>query len=527
MNFSGMICRLRSGAGISQEKLGEILGVSRQAVQKWESGAAMPDIENIVRLSKYFGISTDALLFDSDKRVTEELTLERHLSPQYSTLQTWEDYSSELPLELCQSLEEGKDIERYSGLFRETAKLTDADVRNRVADILFGVVLNAGTCQDYAYMEPSDLDTIRLSRPTSRPSLKKPDEDTLTDKIRGAWYGRIAGCLLGKPVEGMRTNELVPMLKLTGNYPMKRYIRADELEGGIADKFSFRLNGRAFIDRIPCAPVDDDTNYTVMAQLIIKRFGRDFTPWDVSRAWLDLQPKSAYCTAERVAFRNFVAGYNPPESALYKNPYREWIGAQIRGDYFGYINPADPETAADMAWRDASISHVKNGIYGEMLVAAMLAAASSTDDIKEIIAAGLGEIPEKCRLSESVRKIVSMFDSGKTEREVFAQIHAEWDEHTAHGWCHTIPNAMIVTASLLFGGDDFGKTICLAVQTGFDTDCNGATAGSINGMRLGYKKLPREWFEPLNDRLSTSIFGVGDADIPSLVAETVAHALGK
>ena len=120
-----------------------------------------------------------------------------------------------------------------------------------------------------------------------------------------------------------------------------------------------------------------------------------------------------------------------------------------------------------------------------------------------------------------------MFDSGKTEREVFAQIHAEWDEHTAHGWCHTIPNAMIVTASLLFGGDDFGKTICLAVQTGFDTDCNGATAGSINGMRLGYKKLPREWFEPLNDRLSTSIFGIGDADIPSLVAETVAHALGK
>ena len=102
-------------------------------------------------------------------------------------------------------------------------------------------------------------------------------------------------------------------------------------------------------------------------------------------------------------------------------------------------------------------------------------------------------------------------------------IHGEYDEHTAHGWCHTISNAMIVAASLLYGEGDFGKSICMAVETGFDTDCNGATVGSVLGMANGIESISEDWTKPINDTLHTSIFGVGTVKISDRAKLTMQH----
>ncbi|MBQ8509734.1 MAG: ADP-ribosylglycohydrolase family protein [Clostridia bacterium] len=520
MNLSTMIAKLRCDANISQEKFAELLGVSRQAVQKWETGATQPDLDNIIKIARYFSVSVDTLIFNSDKRTTEELTIDKKLSPQYSSMHAWELYSADLPVEYTQSIEEGKDIAQYEDLFRAAAKLPAGDIKERIADVLFDVVLNAPTQADYPHNEPSDLETIRLLRPDVRPGEGKPDADRLKDKIHGAWMGRICGCLLGKPVEGLRTNLLHPLLKESGNWPMHRYILSTDITEDFCQRHNARLMGRCWADTVSCMPSDDDTNYTVLALKLIEKYGLDFTPWDVSRFWMDMQPKNAYCTAERAAFRNFVAGYNPPDSAVYKNPYREWIGAQIRGDYFGYINPGNPELAAEMAWRDASISHVKNGIYGEMFAAAMIAAAAVEDDIPTIIEAGLAQIPAQSRLTAAIRDVLSLYAEGRTKEEIFAHIHEVWDEYTGHGWCHTISNAMIVAASLLWGKGDYGASICMAVETGFDTDCNGATVGSILGMRGGMGSIGGEWQTPVNDRLNTTIFGVGQVRISEMAEKT-------
>jgi ADP-ribosylglycohydrolase len=326
-------------------------------------------------------------------------------------------------------------------------------------------------------------------------------------------------------VEGIRTNELIPFLKETGNYPMHRYIYRSDLTDEIIGKYKFGFSGRCYADKIDGMPVDDDTNYVVLAQRIIEKYGRDFTPYDVSKAWLRYQSKDAYCTAERVAFCNFVKGYTPPESAVYQNPFREWIGAQIRGDYFGYINPGNPELAAEMAWRDASISHVKNGIYGEMFASAMIAAAAVTSDVEKIILCGLGEIPHTSRLYADVMAVMESYKSGVSQADCFKMIHEKYDEYTVHGWCHTISNAMIVAASLLYGEGDFGRSICMAVETGFDTDCNGATVGSVLGMANGIESIPEYWTSPFNDTLYTSIFGIDKVNITERADLTLSHVV--
>lgn len=523
MELKQTIFAIREKENLTQEKFAERLGVSRQAVQKWESGAAQPDLDNLIAIAKQFGISMDALVLGSDARVVDELPYDKVLQPEYSSIHIWEAYSEQLHIEYTQCMEEGLDLEPYADLFAAVEKMPRGKHKDVIADELFQMVLNAKTRSDYPYQEPSALEEIRSFLPSNPPVLPSVRASSLEDKIRGAWLGRICGCLLGKPIEGCRTEELVPFLKASGNYPLHRYLLSSDLPKDVAQRYRFRFEGKCYADTLQAAPVDDDTNYTVLAQKIIDRYGRDFTPYDVSRAWLSYQSKNAYCTAERVAFRNFVMSYTPPSSAIYKNPYREWIGAQIRGDYFGYINPGNPEMAAEMAWRDASISHVKNGIYGEMFVAAMIAAAAVTEDIETIIRSGLGQIPKDSRLSACIERLLNQYHQGMTQADCFDDIHARYDEHKSHDWCHTLSNAEIVVASLLWGKGEFGPSICMAVETGFDTDCNGATVGSILGMRGGSAAIGQEWTTPFCGRLETSIFGIGTVEIEDVVKKTMHH----
>lgn len=518
MELSTRIYKLRQLTKLSQEQFAASLNVARQTVQKWETGKALPDTGSLLQMAKQFGVSMDYLLLGQDKR-TAEVTVPDVFAPAYHQLPPWEFYADELPLEFRQWQQEGKDIAPYEGLFMAAAALPNGKQKKQIADVLFQIGMEAPMRSDYPYDEPSDLAGIQALRATA-PALPPVQPGSLPDKIHGAWMGRICGCLLGKPVEGMPLAELHRFLKETDNFPMHRYLVSSDASDEICARYDFPLQDRCYADRCTAAPVDDDTNYTAMAQWMIDRYGRQFTPEDVGRTWLNCQPKDAYCTAERVAYKNLVAGYRPPLSACYQNPYREWIGAQIRGDYYGYINPGDPETAAEMAYRDASISHIKNGIYGEMFVAAMLACAAVIHDPMAIIQGGLAQIPATCRLYEKVQQLCRRYEEGADEKDVFKNITRQCPEED---WVHTFPNALIVAAALLYGKGSFSASICLAVQAGYDTDCNGATVGSIVGMMKGFAAIEPVWQKPVGDTLQTTVTGVGELSVSKAAAHTLQH----
>lgn len=441
------------------------------------------------------------------------------IKPDYS-----DDISSgEILNEFTQAMAEGLDVAEYEEIFRNVSSLPQSEAKKKLSDALYEVTMKAEIRDGYRFDEPSDLDAIRKLRKKHDYEKRDLNKETLKEKIHGAWMGRVCGCLLGKPVEGIRSEDMKILLAQSGNFPMYRYINQADITDEIKEKCTFCLENKCFADVTHGMPIDDDTNYVVLYQKIIEEYGRDFTPRNVADAWLKYQPVTAYFTAERIAYINFLNGFRPPFSAMYKNPCREWIGAQIRGDYFGYINPGKTEEAAEMAFRDASVSHVKNGIYGEMFASAMIAAAAVTDNIEDIILAGLGEIPRTSRLYASVMSVVDDYKNAVDKNSVMARIHEEYDEHTGYGWCHTISNAMIVAAALLYGEGDFGKSLCMAVEACFDTDCNGATVGSVLGMRNGISSITEEWTGPVENTIHTAIFGLEKVKISDCAEKTLNH----
>jgi len=71
LGFNNKLKELRKEKNISQEQLAKELNISRQAISKWESGKAYPDIDNLILLRKIFGVSLDELIMEEEEKVEE------------------------------------------------------------------------------------------------------------------------------------------------------------------------------------------------------------------------------------------------------------------------------------------------------------------------------------------------------------------------------------------------------------------------------------------------------------------------
>ncbi|MET9664194.1 ADP-ribosylglycohydrolase family protein [Streptomyces sp. NPDC006475] len=395
----------------------------------------------------------------------------------------------------------------------------------------------AGTAPPSPTSEPARSTTPPGDTPSSTPDgpgAPTPSAHTpaalrdprLPDRLHAAWLGRAAGCLLGKPVEKLPLHAIRAIARATGNWPLHTWFTAKGLPAELAraHPWNRRSATTSLAENIDGMPEDDDLNYPLLNLLLLQRYGRRFTTADVGRLWLDELPAGRTFTAERIAYRNLLSGLEPPLTASHHNPFREWIGAAIRADVHGWTHPGDPGAAAEGAHRDAALTHTANGVHGAMFVAAAVAtAADGAGDVHRALAAGLTVVPPASRLAHAVRLGI---DTARAESD-FASVVDRL--HTAYGhyhWVHVLPNAALLAAALTHADGDFGGSICRAVSGGWDTDSNGATAGSVAGLLAGRPgELPDRWTAPLKNRLSTSVAGFDGTGFDALAHLTHQEAL--
>ncbi len=342
-------------------------------------------------------------------------------------------------------------------------------------------------------------------------------------RIRNAWAGRISGCQLGKPVEllSMRQGReaLLSYLGDADALPLRDYV---PLVPGSFVEATGRGSCRGEFSR---SEPDDDINYTVLALILLEKHGLDLSTEAVARAWLRLLPAAETWTAERAAYLTLlerahdVFAYGAPPGfdlgECAQNAYNDWIGAQIRADLYGWVCPGRPALAADLARRDAALSHTGDGVHGAAFVAALGAAIPAASSLDDAVTAATEEVPVGTNASDAIHFACSLVGVP----EAVDQIHGRYSDLSP---VHTVNNLAIVVWALLTYEDDYSAAIGEAVSAGWDTDCNGATVGGLWG--LTGRAIPEHWTSPWQGRVAVTLAGIGELNLEDLVTRTVAVA---
>ncbi|MGQ9790656.1 MAG: ADP-ribosylglycohydrolase family protein [Armatimonadota bacterium] len=300
------------------------------------------------------------------------------------------------------------------------------------------------------------------------------------DKVYACWLGKNIGGTLGAPYEGQKN-----------------------------------VHSLTFYDPLPdkSAPNDDLDLQLVWLEMLRER-GIYPTLSDFADYWkkhLAPYPWNEYGFCQR----NLARGLHPPISGCFENYYIDEMGSPIRSEIWACVAPGDPQLAASLAWMDAALDHAGGeGTYGEMFWAAVESAAFVVSDPHTLIRIGLSMIPVWSRISRVVREAVWCYDNGLTWQEARERILANFGHNQP---CHAPQNHGFTVVGWLYG-KDYGDKLCTAVNCGYDTDCTGATLGSVLGIIHGTKGIPQKWIEPIGDTIVLHPYTRG-LNAPKTVAE--------
>lgn len=296
--------------------------------------------------------------------------------------------------------------------------------------------------------------------------------DDLRNKVRGAWAGKMIGVSQGFPTEFKFRGVTVPPDGLPKWNPVmvRESLRQDDL----------------YIQM-------------TFAQVLDER-GIDATTDDFAKMFRE--SKYSLWHANQAGRRALRRGAPPAESGTPKyTTHGNDISFQIDADFIGLMCPAMPQASNDLIHRAGRIIAWGDGIYGGMFVAGMYAAAYFETDSRKVVEAGLACLPPE---SDYAKVITDVLAWSKEERKdwesTWRRVNEKWDgqDRCPYGALEPLNidakiNGAYVAIGLLYGGDDFWRTIEIATRCGQDSDCNPSTAAGVWGAMRGYRAIPEQY----------------------------------
>jgi ADP-ribosylglycohydrolase len=342
--------------------------------------------------------------------------------------------------------------------------------------------------------------------------LKIPSD--YEERVYAGVLGKIIGVYLGRPFEGWDHRRIEREL--------------GEVHYYVNDRRDLDLKNHTLV------VTDDDISGTFTFLRALPDYGNilELSPAQIGQSWLNyiIERRTILWwggmgnSTEHTAYLRLKNGIPAPKSgsiALNAKVVAEQIGSQIFIDGWAMVSPGDPELAADLARRAASVSHDGEAIYGAQVVAAMEAQAFVESDMNALIDTAVGFVPKDSVIFGMIDDIrgwhVTENDWRKT-RELI-ETHYGYDKYG--GNCHMVPNHALIIHALLHGGDDFQRSLMIVNTSGWDTDCNSGNVGCILGIKNGLAAIDvgPDWRGPVADRMYLPTADGGRA-ITDAVTET-------
>src|SRR5262245_57617759 len=312
-----------------------------------------------------------------------------------------------------------------------------------------------------------------------------------TERVYAGVLGKLIGVYLGRPFEGWTYDKIMAEL------------------GEITYFVHERRN-------MPLIVTDDDISGTFTFLRALPDYGnsRGLTPAQIGQTWLNyiIERRAILWwggmgnSTEHTAYLRLKEGIEAPRSgsiALNGKVVAEQIGSQIFIDGWAMVAPGDPALAAELARKAASVSHDGEAIYGAQMLAAMESLAFVEPDIEKLLECGLSFIPHDSIIAWLIHDIHEWRAKDEDWRATRERIAGSYGYDTYGGNCHMIPNHALIILALLYGENDFQRSLMIANTSGWDTDCNSGNVGCLLGIKNGLARIDAgpDWRGPVADRM--------------------------